>query len=227
LFVQLVTLDSEDEPYGAVFTSVMNTLQKSSALANGIADASGIVVAHTASFLMGKDISKTPDFQKDINRDTTDLLVSVIPSSIPQNYLLGFRRPLFDKGQNSVGVAGMAFSLNELAKITGALDTLGKTAETYLVNNDRLLITPSRFLQGENKGVLIQAVETEITDRCFSEKKDTSKSNKSEIVYALDYRGEDVIGTYIRIPKTDWCLVAKIDMSEAGGVLSSMLKILK
>jgi len=216
LFVQLVTLDPHGGRYDAKLDAVMETLGRSQSVANGIANASGIVVAHTANFLIGKDISGTPDFQRDIQRNTTDILSAVIPSPKPQHYILGIRRPIFDKDHNPVGLAGMTLPLSDLIEITGALDKLGKTAETYLVNDDRILITPSKFLKGENKGVLIQIVDTENSETCFAkQKRSNSQDSQQEIVYALDYRGEEIVGTHIIVPKTSWCLIAEIDKSEA------------
>lgn len=78
-----------------------------------------------------------------------------------------------------------------------------KTLETYLVDYDKLMVTPSIFIEN---AVLNQKVETEAVDKCI-EKKDRT------IGMYKDYRGVVVFGASVCI-NGNWVLLAEIDEQE-------------
>lgn len=109
-----------------------------------------------------------------------------------------------------------------LSDITTERVGLGETGEVYVVNRESLLVTPSRFLQGEDKGILVQIVNTENSVKCLLDIKKHIFEGKphryeDDPIIFVDYRGEDVIGTHHIIPEMKWCLLAEIDKVETWG----------
>lgn len=92
---------------------------------------------------------------------------------------------------------------------------VGESGDIYLVNNERLLITPSRFLKGGARGVLLQEVDDENVRNCFRMKEPMKHEGHEGAIYFLNYLGEEVIGTHEIIPEVNWCLLVEISKSEA------------
>ena len=90
-------------------------------------------------------------------------------------------------------------------KIVLNKEGLGETGETYLVNKDKLMITPSRVIKGDT--FLKQKVDTEGYANCFIE--------GSALEPYTDYRGRLVVGNAEPIRGTDWCILAEYDVDEA------------
>ncbi len=81
---------------------------------------------------------------------------------------------------------------------------MGRTGEVFIVNEDGLMITESRFIKN---AILRQAVDTEPVRRAFSV--DEAMSG----IY-LDYRGVKIHGTSILLHDMGWIVIAKMDVSE-------------
>ncbi|MCK5213748.1 MAG: HAMP domain-containing protein [Candidatus Omnitrophica bacterium] len=103
--------------------------------------------------------------------------------------------------------AGVVF-LKTKAKVLNDITTdrqgLGKTAETYLVDRKKKMITESRFLKD---AVLRVRVDTEATKACF-------KGGEVTRIYK-NYQGKDVLGVQKYLPDQQWCLVTEMDAREA------------
>lgn len=109
--------------------------------------------------------------------------------------------------------------LTELIKNMKSFDEInplgvGKFGDIYLVNKDKLLITPSKFLGGDAKGILLQEVDSLNVDNCFKMEESGWHENHEEVVSFLDFRGEEVIGTHGIIPLTGWCLLVEAERNE-------------
>lgn len=89
--------------------------------------------------------------------------------------------------------------------------TMRETFEVYLVNKDKIMVTPSRFVAN---AVLRQKVETEAVDKCIEKKEATLG------VYD-DYRGVPVFGSSVCI-NHNWTLLAEIDEAEVFKGLSKI-----
>lgn len=95
-----------------------------------------------------------------------------------------------------------------------------KTSETFLVNYNKFLISPSRFY--ENEAILNKKIDTKNVTDCFNPSeselellKNNNYSNSSEAMADYtDYRGEKIIGIHSYIPEANWCLITKIDQAE-------------
>ncbi len=103
--------------------------------------------------------------------------------------------------------AGVVF-LRARAGVLDAITTdrrgLGRTAETYLVDEDGLMLTASRF---DEKAVLRRKVKTPAVEACFS-------GRPVPPIYT-SYLGRRVLGVAQYLPDPRWCLVTEMDASEA------------
>jgi signal transduction histidine kinase len=83
---------------------------------------------------------------------------------------------------------------------------LGYSGETYLVGDDYLMRSPSRFIQGS---VMKTRVMTIPVSKAFK--------NETGIALVLDYRGIEVLSSYgqVHIDGLKWALIAEIDYKEA------------
>ena len=121
--------------------------------------------------------------------------------------ILLFMAPVY-KNDEFVGAIALQDSMEDINEISMELTKLGKTGDSYIVDKDKFLITPSKV---GNIDLLIQEVETENTESCF-------KESEEGILYFEDYKGDDVIGSHATISEVDWCLVAEIEEQEVFDV---------
>jgi PAS domain S-box-containing protein len=91
-----------------------------------------------------------------------------------------------------------------LSKTSGQTET----GEVYLVNNEKYMITPSRFIEGT---FLKQEVITPSTEHCFENDLPTAHNEASVF---KDYIGNYVLGTHVYLEEMDWCLLVEINRKE-------------
>jgi len=113
--------------------------------------------------------------------------------------------PVRDSQGEVVGVLCGRTSLNRLNQIMLERSGLGETGETYIVAQDRMLLTESRFKGYEqnktildNKGVVIAL----------------SDMDDGQDVYP-DYRDIMVMGVHLRLPDLDVVILSEQDQAEA------------
>ncbi|UCB57594.1 MAG: PAS domain-containing protein [Candidatus Omnitrophota bacterium] len=126
-----------------------------------------------------------------------------------------------DETGEFLGVYVTRFRMDILNELLAERTGLGETGETYLVNKDGYMITPSRFIKG---AVLRQKVDTESLRKHWfpmPERPGVHIEHEPVKVY-LDYRGVEVLGVHRHIPQMQWTLSAEIDAKEA---LAPLLKI--
>lgn len=103
----------------------------------------------------------------------------------------------------------------ELGALTGG-GPLFKSLETYLVNRDGLMITPSYFIAD---AVLKQKVFTDATRACLEDGREISGRYK-------DYRGVWVYGASMCPQNQQWMLLLEIDEKEVFGVLNQTIRVI-
>ena len=115
-------------------------------------------------------------------------------------------------------------SLDRLNKITTDRTGLGKTGEVYLINRYGYMITHSRFIKNN---FLKLKIDSPGAKKCIEDIKkfDTTPHEHSPSIYR-DYRGDRVLGIYAHIFRTQWCLLAEIDESEAFAPLHRLSFVL-
>jgi len=92
-------------------------------------------------------------------------------------------------------------------------ENLGETGETYLVNSNRLMVTPSRFIENAE---FKQVVNTLPVIECF----ENGKSIKAQIY--PDYRGVPIFGSSYCMKDLNLVLLAEIDEAEALAPINNM-----
>ena len=98
-----------------------------------------------------------------------------------------------------------------------------KTDEIYLINKDRYMITPSRFMEDTFLKLQINSSEAK---QCFTMLRTEHKSKHSKIEHYKNYRGKLVMGTHELIRNIDWCLLIEIDVEEAFAPVNKLVQLL-
>ncbi len=121
----------------------------------------------------------------------------------------------------SLGSIIVKYDVKKLYDILTDRTSLGKTGETYIVNQTGIMVSPSRFYnESENYENIIfkQRVDTENFHNCMLHKDfsdEELKDKHEEIKITYNYRNQRVLGTHEYIYETDWAFLAEIDESEA------------
>lgn len=176
----------------------------------------GMIVASTDNESIGLDLAGDPIFLEGRNRP---YIKSLSYDNISNVRSLILSAPVI-KENEFVGVIAIKMLPDALTDMVWRDDDFGETFETYIINEKGYLITPSRFLGGDNRGILTQIVDTENSRRCLRNVADIKfigeehKFIEEEPVFFTDYRGEDVAGIHYIVPEMNWCLLAEIDYSE-------------
>mgnify|MGYP000713434940 CR=1 FL=1 len=210
---KLLLTDKTDPDYNNTLISVKERLKKSvdaseEILGITVVDKSGVIITSTIEFLIGKDRSKEVAFLEGI-KDTYvhGIVFPIEGTEVP---IIFVSAPI-TKDNKVLGVVVIRLGVEGLFEITKERTGLGKTGEVYLVNRDGYMITPSRF---QEDVVLKQKVDTVNYRNCFGMKSEEHLGHKEFDVFE-NYRGAPVLGTHVRIPEMNWCLLAEIDESEA------------
>lgn len=181
--------------------------------------ASGAVVASTDKESVGLDMSGDPVFMEGRSRP---YVKNLSYDSVAGVKSLVLSAPVL-RNNEFVGVIAIKMLPDILMDIMTKKSDVGERFETYIINKDGYLVTPSAFLDGENRGILTQLVDSENSKNCLK-KIERNKANNNgeffgednELVNFVDFRGEDVIGTYYIIPSMNWCLLAEAEKAEVS-----------
>lgn len=112
--------------------------------------------------------------------------------------------PITSSDGKSIGVLRVDYVPVRLDSILLNRDGLGESGETYLIDNNKLMLTPSRFIEGlEFK----QVVDTEPVKKCIA-------GNEPMTGIYPDYRGVPIFGTSRCFPELGMTLLAEIDVAE-------------
>lgn len=113
--------------------------------------------------------------------------------------------PVFDKGK-FIGVIALQMPIVRLNQIMQVTAGMGETGETYVVGNDRLMRTDSRF--DEDSSILRVSVNTTSSERALA--------GESGVTFSYDYRGADVLSAFspFRFRGARWALLSEINTDE-------------
>ncbi|HHT9122817.1 MAG TPA: ATP-binding protein [Candidatus Wunengus sp. YC63] len=137
-------------------------------------------------------------------------------------YSIAFAAPVQKKrGGKFLGVLVIRYNASKLNEITtgkkvgaeedaGTFLRRGKTSEAYIVNENHLMITGSRF---EESAILSQLVNTEPVTTALN-------SGKEVVGVYKNYMGRKVIGATRYLKKMGWVLLVETDESEAYSPIS-------
>lgn len=178
----------------------------------------GIVVASSDGRDIGRDKSGDDVF---IGGKDGVFIKDAHVSADKKLYSIALSTPVVaEKGRVFLGVIVARVSLHMLNKITTDRTGLGNTGEIYLVNRDGYMITPSRFM----KDTFLKLYDNTKNTRMYLQdyKRIGTEARAREPIVFKDYRNVEVIGVGCNIPEMKWCLIAKIDASEAFAPLTKM-----
>jgi len=120
--------------------------------------------------------------------------------------------PLFDDSKNIYGVLAAKISIKKINEIMQDSTGLGSTGESYLVGQDLLMRTDSRFDSGSS--ILKKKVDTLSCNNALSKKSGTEITN--------DYRDVEVLSSYSSMEMNknlstdfEWAIISEIDKNEA------------
>jgi len=203
---------AQDEPLSEDLSSYLRDkklpLDPTVALVD-VLDVKGIVIASSDQLRLGKDESKERTSFPEASRALFgEAIISTElgfgDKELSDTPILDLMAPIVSvETGKTVGVLLVHTKADEFYKILAVKE--GKTLETYLVDREKLMISPSRFIPD---AVLKQSVDTPPVRACLDRSKDYQGSH-------LDYRGEPVFGVSKCLPKGFGVIVTEIDASEA------------
>ncbi|MDH5525036.1 MAG: cache domain-containing protein [Desulfobulbaceae bacterium] len=111
-----------------------------------------------------------------------------------------------NKGAAHLGWFVLQFATNSVNTILTLRRDLGRSGEVYLINQESLMLTDSRFM--EDSTILHQKVDTQAV-------KDALQRNSGESIIT-DYRGQRVFSSYEKfmLAGVSWIIIAEIDEDE-------------
>jgi len=179
----------------------------------------GAVIATTDSYsTIGESFSGTKLFEEGLLRPSVG---DIVIKENEQEFSFLVSAPIHELtgGDEVIGVIVGRFDTARLYEILTNRAGLHSTWESYLVNEDLYMLSPSRFLDDV---VLTQRVDTENAELCFSEEFHGVQHTSLDLGEFLDYRGFEVIGAHRYIPATGWCLLVEVDSSDTTAPLSQL-----
>jgi len=122
--------------------------------------------------------------------------------------------PVFDEKGEKHGVLVFQMPIDDINSIMQAAAGMGKSGETYIVGDDFLMRSDSRF--SEESTILKTKVETSTVE--------AGLEGKSGVDIVADYRGIPVVSAYVPIEflGIKWSVIAEIDEDEAMAAASKM-----
>jgi len=185
-----------------------------------ILDKKGIIIASSDKENIGEDKSNNSYFLG--GKEGASIKDAYISSDIQQK-TLAFSSPILNEEDNGFfGVVVLRVFPERLFRITIERTGLGRTGETYLVNKDGYMITPSRFIDDVFLKQKINLVQIEKLNHV--KPFDTSREEKAGII--KNYRGVEVLTAITNIPEMGWQLIAHIDTKEAFAPVTQMTNAL-
>lgn len=175
----------------------------------------GVIVSSTDDGSIGLDLAGDPIFLEGRSRPYVKNLSYDDVSNVKS---LVLSAPVIRENE-FVGVIVIKMLPDALMDIMSKENSLSERLDTYIIDRNGYLVTPSIFLGKDNGGVLTQVVDTENSEKCLEDVEKlvgTGEFHKFEEempVSFVGYRGEDVIGAHQVIPKINWCLLAEVDRS--------------
>ncbi|MFH1416875.1 MAG: methyl-accepting chemotaxis protein [Planctomycetota bacterium] len=130
-------------------------------------------------------------------------------------------RPVMQNEKTEV-IVGLQLPLEGINKIMAVRDGMGKSGETYLVGQDKLMRSDS-FLDSVNHTVKASfadpskgAVDTDAATAALS--------GKTDAKIIIDYNGNPVLSAYtpVNVYGSTWALLAEIDEAEAMAAVQAM-----
>ncbi len=135
----------------------------------------------------------------------------------PSNEPASFQgAPMRDPSGQFIGIAAFQLPLDQINAIMQERSGLGKSGETYLVGQDKLMRSDS-FLDPTGHSVKASFAGSVAKNGCDTEAARDAISGKTGAEVILDYNGNPVLSAYapLNIKGLNWAILAEIDVAEA------------
>ncbi|MEI6843158.1 MAG: ATP-binding protein [bacterium] len=185
-----------------------------------IIDKKGVIVASSNSLEEGKDYSNDVYFTEGKEHV---YIKDMYMSPELQKVIYGISAPVLDDTGALLGISVVEYDPIDFYTIVKAVNGLGPTEESFLINKDKYFLTPSLFY-GDSV-ILKMKNDTKNASDCFDPAqtqyvinsgyaKLRSVLGNKVFVESTDYRGVNIVGTHAYIPETGWCLITKLDKAD-------------
>jgi len=164
-----------------------------------IASSDGNVAYAQDRAIVGTDYSSNKFFQKGVQDAYREYTLS------GQSRVATTSVPIFDAEGTKIGVLIAQTGVPALDNVLLDREGLGESGETYIVNFDKVMISPSRFSEGLE---FTQKVDTLPVRECVERGSDIPPS-----IYP-DYRGVPIFGMSKCSPDLGFVLMAEFDVAE-------------
>ena len=133
----------------------------------------------------------------------TDFAPYAPSAGVPASFMA---TPVYEYGGEFHGAVVFQMPIDRINKIMQNEAGMGETGESFLVGQDKLMRSDSRF--SKESDILKTVVDSEAVAKSFA--------NEDGTMVANDYRGVEVVTAYgpITFNGVTWAVVAKIDMEE-------------
>ncbi|CAN2038999.1 histidine kinase [Candidatus Magnetomoraceae bacterium gMMP-15] len=219
VFTELIANKNSTEALAAINQRIKKLLKTNTEISRvRILDKNGDVIVSTH---IKSGIDKTGNKEMFLNGKHGFYIKDVYISMITGTKVISISFPMLANGE-FLGILIMNFEVEKkLYKIITERIGLLETGESYLVNKDKYMITPSRFK--ENTFLKLKVEVTEWLKRHEDKKEETPETEHK--IYK-NYMGTRVLGTHYEIKGMKWCLIAEINEKEAFAPVSRLIRIM-
>lgn len=134
-------------------------------------------------------------------------------NNVPASFI---STPVIDESGSTIGVLAYQMPIARINSIMQKSTGMGESGESYIVGDDYLMRSDSRFLNEGETSILKTKVDGPTSRGAIA--------GQSGIEIVADYRGINVLSAYqgINFNGTKWALLAEIDESEVNEPVESM-----
>ena len=219
LFIKLLETNKQDLEYNQTLNETINYFEKFPTTSMGVIDNKGIIVADKERWLIGYDTTESyPESIMYLKEDfyEKENTYMILPHPDSGIFYLLIMKKIFNKKGEFLGYFSYRVPDEEMVKFLMDLNGESNFIESYLVNENLFLLTPSKILKKENSGVLTQVINTSTVSQCINnieaikQNKEINQSS-GEIIEYITYSGDKVIGIYNIILSPRWCLIVEVN----------------
>ena len=219
LFIKLLETNKQDLEYNQTLNETINYFEKFPTTSMGVIDNKGIIVADKERWLIGYDTTESyPESIMYLKEDfyEKENTYMILPHPDSGIFYLLIMKKIFNKNGEFLGYFSYRVPDEEMVQFLMDLNGESSFIESYLVNENLFLLTPSKILKKENSGVLTQVINTSTVSQCVNnieaikQNKEINKSS-GEIIEYITYSGDEVVGIYNIILSPRWCLIVEIN----------------
>jgi methyl-accepting chemotaxis protein len=133
--------------------------------------------------------------------------------------------PVKDSNDNVIAVVALQLSLEAINSIMQQREGMGKTGETYLVGQDKLMRSDS-FLDSQGHSVKASFAGSVSNNGVDTRASQEALAGKDGAEIVVDYNGNPVLSAYtpIHIEDITWALIAEIDEAEVKIPVTNLIR---